>query len=80
MRRVDDIRARRGAPSEARRGPAQSSQRQSVLPLMVATRPRANTSRRKSDKDHRASGTRASTGSSHAIRLISTTTLGGKAG
>src|ERR1700674_2007674 len=57
-----------------------SSQRQSVVPLMVATSPRANTSSRKSDKDHRASGTPASIGSSHAIRLISTTTLGGKAG
>src|ERR1700682_1721891 len=57
-----------------------SSQRQSVVPLMVATSPRANTSSRKSDKDHRASGTPASIGSSHATRLISTTTLEGKAG
>src|SRR5229473_1016268 len=56
-----------------------SSQRQSVVPLMVATSPRASTSCRKSANDHRASGTPASIGSSHAMRLISTTTLGGKA-
>src|SRR5512134_859327 len=57
-----------------------SNQRQSVVPLTVATRPRARTSRRRSGTDQRATGTPASMGRSHAIRFTSTTTLGGKAG
>jgi len=57
-----------------------SSQRHSVVPLMVATRPRANTSRRSSENDQRASGTPASIGRSQAMRFTSTTTSGGKAG
>src|SRR5437867_18556 len=57
-----------------------SNQRHSVVPLTVATSPRASTSRRSSGNDHRASGRPAAAGSSHAIRFTSTTTLGGKAG
>ena len=54
--------------------------RHSVVPLILATRPRATTSRRNSETDHLASGTPASVGSSQAIRFTSTTTPGGKAG
>ena len=57
-----------------------SNQRQIVVPLTVATSPRANTSRCRSGNDQRASGTPASIGRSQAIRFTSTTTLGGKAG
>jgi hypothetical protein len=57
-----------------------SNQRQSVVPLTVATSPRARASRRRSGNDQRATGTPASIGRSHAIRFTSTTTLGGKAG
>jgi hypothetical protein len=57
-----------------------SNQRQSVVPLTVATSPRASTSRRRSGNDQRATGTPAAIGRSQAIRLTSTTTLGGKAG
>jgi hypothetical protein len=57
-----------------------SSQRHSVVPLMVATSPRASTSRRNSENDQRASGTPASIGRSQAMRFTSTTTSGGKAG
>ena len=47
---------------------------------MVATMPRASTSRRRSGTDQRASGTPTSIARSQAIRSTSTTTLGGKAG
>src|SRR2546426_9829605 len=57
-----------------------SSQRHTVVPLMVATTPRVTTSRCNSRNDQRASGTPAVRGLSHARRLTSTTTLGGKAG
>src|ERR687888_909677 len=57
-----------------------SNQRHRVVPLTVATSPRASTSRRSSGNDHRANGRPAAPGSSHAIRFTSTTTLGGKAG
>jgi hypothetical protein len=50
------------------------------VPLIVATSPRASTSRCNSVNDQRASGTPASIGRSQAIRFTSTTTLGGKAG
>src|SRR6266542_3223051 len=51
-----------------------------VVPLIVATTPRVTTSRCNSRNDQRASGTPAVRGLSHARRLTSTTTLGGKAG
>jgi len=57
-----------------------SNQRQSVVPLTVATRPRVKTSRRRSGSDQRATGTPRSIGRSQAIRFTSTMTLGGKAG
>ena len=57
-----------------------SNHRHSVVPLMVATTPRARTSRCNSGSDQRATGTPASRGHSHAIRFTSTITLGGKAG
>src|SRR3989475_7262623 len=57
-----------------------ASQRHTVVPLIVATTPRVTTSRCNSRNDQRASGTPAVRGLSHARRLTSTTTLGGKAG
>src|SRR5437763_12280879 len=57
-----------------------ASQRQTVVPPMVATTPRVTTSRCNSRNDQRASGTPTVRGLSHARRLTSTTTLGGKAG
>ncbi len=50
------------------------------MPLIVATTPRVTTSRCNSRSDQRASGTPAVRGLSHARRLTSTTTVGGKAG
>ena len=57
-----------------------SNQRHSVVSLIVATSPRAITSRWRSGTDQRASGTPTSIGRSQAIRFTSTTRLGGKAG
>jgi hypothetical protein len=57
-----------------------ASHRHTVVPLMVPTTPRVTTSRCNSRSDQRASGTPAVRGLSHARRLTSTTTLGGKAG
>src|SRR3989449_1806912 len=57
-----------------------SSQRQRVVPLIVATTPRMTTSRCNSRNDQRASGTPIVRGLSQARRMTSTTTLGGKAG
>ncbi len=57
-----------------------ASHRHTVVPLIVATTPRVTTSRCNSRSDQRASGTPAVRGLSHARRLTSTTTPGGKAG
>src|SRR5437879_5629892 len=57
-----------------------ASHRHTVVLLIVATTPRVTTSRCTSRNDQRASGTPAVRGLSHARRLTSTTTLGGKAG
>src|SRR5712691_1287614 len=56
------------------------SQRQRVVPLIWATRPWAIASRRNSASDQRASGNPRRDGNSQASALISTITLGGKAG
>src|SRR4249919_2796401 len=56
------------------------SQRQSVVPLILATRPLATASCRNSATDHRARGMPRRDGSSQASALIATTTPGGKAG
>src|SRR6476646_2054654 len=56
------------------------SQRQSVVPLILATRPLATASCRNSATDHRARGRPRRDGSSQASALIATTTPGGKAG
>src|SRR4249920_1791044 len=56
------------------------SQRQSVVPLIFATRPLATASCRSSATDHRARGRPRRDGSSQASALIATTTPGGKAG
>jgi hypothetical protein len=56
------------------------SQRQSVVPLILATMPLAIASCRSSATDQRAKGRSRRDGSSQASALIATTTLGGKAG
>jgi hypothetical protein len=56
------------------------SQRHRVAPLMVATKPSAITSGRSPWSEKRDYGMRRRGGNSQARALISTTTLGGKAG
>src|SRR5205807_4174232 len=56
------------------------SQRHSVVPLIWATMPCAIASRRNSATDQRANGNPRRAGNSQASALISTITLGGKAG
>jgi hypothetical protein len=57
-----------------------AKQRQSVVPLILATMPLAIASCRSSATDQRAKGRSRRDGSSQANALIATTTLGGKAG
>src|SRR3990172_279590 len=57
-----------------------SSQRQMVLPLICATRPRALTSRTKSWRLNRESGKPVARGNAQASALTRTTTAGGKNG
>src|SRR6266436_4012034 len=68
------LRCRQGCSASA------LNHRHKVTPLIWATMPRARTSRCRSGIVNRAKGTSAWLGNSHASRLTSTTTLGGKAG